>query len=78
MKYKDFEILLKKASLNKKEFSNLSKTAYQTVMNWSRIDKAPDWVISWLENYIKSSKFDKVKKIFFDEVDIENLKSNDA
>ncbi len=78
MTYKEFDNILKTIGLNKKEFAKMVGMSYTSITNWGQKANVPSWVISWLENYIKSSKFDKVKKIFNDEVDIENLKSNDA
>lgn len=54
MDNKVFVELLKKSSLNKKEFSEKTKLAYSTVANWSTTSNVPDWVESWLENYIKA------------------------
>lgn len=67
MDYTKFENILEKAKINKKEFSDIAKTPYQTIMNWKRINNAPDWVEPFLQNYIKSAKFDKAKQIFDDE-----------
>ncbi len=62
MNYKEFEELLKKSDINKKEFSELTELSYQTVMNWNNTDNVPKWVKSWLENYIKAKDLEKVKK----------------
>lgn len=74
MTYKEFDNILKTIGLNKKEFAKMVGMSYTSITNWGQKANVPSWVISWLENYIKSSKFDKVKKIFDDEVNIENLK----
>lgn len=55
-----FVELLKKSDLNKKEFSEKTKLAYSTVANWSTTNNVPDWVESWLQNYIKAKDMDKV------------------
>lgn len=60
MNKQDFEDYLKKASINKKEFAELTELPYQTIMNWNNSDNAPKWVKSWLENYIKAKDMDKV------------------
>lgn len=60
MTHKEFLELLKKAKLNKKEFVELTKLAYSTVVNWSGTDNVPYWVKSWLENYIKAKDIDKI------------------
>ncbi|UXC30530.1 hypothetical protein N3114_05790 [Aliarcobacter butzleri] len=60
MDNKVFVELLKKSSLNKKEFSEKTKLAYSTVANWSTTSNVPDWVESWLENYIKAKLADNI------------------
>nr|DAF25292.1 MAG TPA: RK RWP-RK domain [Caudoviricetes sp.]DAN67431.1 MAG TPA: RK RWP-RK domain [Caudoviricetes sp.] len=67
MEYKIFEEILENAKISKKDFSEIAKIPYQTIMNWKRIDSVPDWVEPFVENYIKSIKFDKARKIFNDE-----------
>ncbi len=54
--HKEFIELLKKAKLNKKKFSELTSLAYSTVVNWSRKDNVPNWIKSWLENYVKANE----------------------
>ena len=61
MSYKEFEELLRKVNINKKEFSNLTELSYQTVMNWNHTDNVPKWVKSWLDNYIKAKCYTDVK-----------------
>ena len=60
MNYKEFEELLKKSDINKKDFSELTELSYQTVMNWNNTDNVPKWVNSWLENYIKVKDLEKI------------------
>lgn len=62
MNNEDFVKALKKASLNKKEFSELTGLAYSTVANWSSSQNIPIWVKSWLENYTKAKDMDKIIK----------------
>jgi len=62
----EFHMLLKEAKLNKKEFSELSKVPYPTVISWGVARKGvvlniPDWVEVFLEYYIKAKKFDYIK-----------------
>ncbi|AXX84531.1 hypothetical protein [Aliarcobacter skirrowii] len=57
-----FEQLLKKANLTKKEFSILVKMNYTSVTNWNGSKNVPDWVESWLENYIKAKVADDIIK----------------
>ncbi len=58
MNYEKFEDMLKKAGLNKKEFSYMVDMSYTGVTNWKQVDTVPSWVYSWLENYIKAKAFD--------------------
>lgn len=60
MDYKDFELLLEKANLNKKEFANLVDMNYVSITNWNKSQKIPNWVKSWLENYIEKKKHEKL------------------
>jgi DNA-binding transcriptional regulator YiaG len=59
----EFDELLEKANLSKKEFSTHCETSYDTIMNWNRTKKVPKWTKSWLENYIDKKKFDKIKEL---------------
>ncbi|MBR8463643.1 helix-turn-helix transcriptional regulator [Campylobacter sp. faydin G-24] len=63
----DFNKLLKQANLSRKEFAEIIGMQYNSVNNWGSSQDFPRWVESWLTNYIKSTKFDKAKKIFDDE-----------
>lgn len=55
----DFESILKKCNLSKKEFATLCDLPYPTLMNWVKADKTPNWVnlglktISKLKNTIR-------------------------
>jgi len=68
LNYKEFEDLLTKIGLNKKEFANITELSYQTVMNWNNIDSVPRWVKSWIENYSAKKKFENIKEILKDEI----------
>lgn len=61
MDYKIFEELLEKAKLSKKEFAQITKIAYQTIMNWKRINNAPEWTEPFIENYIKSNSYNQIR-----------------
>lgn len=61
MIYEEFEELLKKANVNKKEFSSLVEMNYTSITNWKNTDNVPKWVKSWLENYIKSKSYENIK-----------------
>ena len=66
----DFNGLLKRAGLSKKEFAELTGYAYSTVANWGTEDKPiPSWVKSWLDNHIKARTLDSVKDVLCDAPD---------
>lgn len=61
MTTEELKQLLKKASLSKKEFAEISNISYGTIGNWNDTDRPiPPWVESWLKNYIKAKDMDKV------------------
>ena len=49
-----FEELLKSAGLSKKDFSKLVEMNYNSVTNWNKSDKIPQWVGSWLKLYAEN------------------------
>ena len=65
MQLSEFKELLKKAKMNKKDFSALSKVSYGTINSWGVEGRAevPDWVSVFLINYIKVKKLEKIKDI---------------
>ncbi len=64
MTNEEFETMLQPTGLTKKEFAQLVKMSYGSVVNWGRSHQSvPDWVESWLELYIENKKFEKLKKI---------------
>ena len=64
MKKQEFDKLLKDINLTRKEFANLTKSAYSTISNWNDEKKpVPGWVKSWLENYIEKQKHQKMLEI---------------
>lgn len=63
MHYKDFENILLKAKLSKKQFSNLSDTPYPTIMTWYNTNNVPKWVSSWIENYIEAQSLKEIIRI---------------
>lgn len=68
MKKEDFEGQLAKANLTKKKFSREAKVPYSTVLNWNNnITHTPDWVESWLYHYVKSQKYEVIKKMLKDD-----------
>ena len=68
MSYKEFEALLKAIDINKKEFAQLSELSYQTVQSWNKTNNVPNWVKSWIENYIDMKEFEKIKAMTLDEI----------
>jgi DNA-binding transcriptional regulator YiaG len=60
MNYKKFEELLEQAKINKKEFADMVDMNYVSITNWNKSQKIPNWVESWLKNYIKAKDMDKV------------------
>ena len=71
MNKEDFNELLKKANLSKKEFAGIIDMQYTSVNNWGSSQKFPRWVKSWLENYIKAKSYTDVKDKVFE---IEGIK----
>lgn len=63
MNYDEFDLLLKKIDLNKKEFAQMVGMSYTSVTNWKQVEELPAWVDSWLKNYAKSKKFDTAKDL---------------
>lgn len=68
MTYSKFNSILQDLKLSKKAFAEEVGMTYTGVTNWKQVDSVPAWVKSWLENYIKSQKFDKIKDILKDEM----------
>ena len=68
---KEFDEKLKDLNIDRKTFSELTETSYNTVTNWNDENKPiPKWVKSWLENYIKAKSYDSIKDKIFE---IENI-----
>ncbi|QDF28970.1 helix-turn-helix domain-containing protein [Halarcobacter anaerophilus] len=60
MEKEEFNELLKKASLSKKEFASIIGISVGSLNNWGSSQGIPYWVESWLNNYIKAKDMDKV------------------
>lgn len=61
MDREEFNTLLEKANLTKKEFCQIIDLNYNTVNTWgSSSINIPKWVKSWLDNYVKAKDMDKV------------------
>ena len=63
-----FEELLKVAGLSKKDFAGLVEMNYNSVTNWNKSDKIPQWVGSWLHLYIENAKCKELKQLLKDTV----------
>ena len=66
MNYQDFEKLLEKSKLSKKEFASLVDMNYVSITNWNTSNKIPPWVKSWLENYIEKKKHERLTQALRD------------
>ena len=63
MNNKLFEQLLIDAGLTKTDFANLVAMNYNSVTNWNKSDKIPQWVESWLKLYKENKDLTKLKQI---------------
>ncbi|HDZ4253984.1 TPA: XRE family transcriptional regulator [Campylobacter jejuni] len=68
MTYEKFESILKKCNLSKKEFALIVDMSYTSITNWKQNINVPSWVKSWLENYIKAQKYNKIKDLIKDDL----------
>lgn len=68
MDKENFNSLLSKANLSKKDLANQIGMSYGAVNNWGSNSEFPRWVESWLENYIDKKKFENIKNIIKDEI----------
>jgi collagenase-like PrtC family protease len=71
MQLLEFKELLKKANMNKKDFSQITKVSYGTVNSWGVEGRAevPEWVRPFLNNYIEVKKLEKIKSILLENED---------
>lgn len=67
MEKKEFQVLLKEASLKKKDLATMLGIGQLSVNNWGSSKDIPYWVQSWLENYIKAKKYSDVKDLLCDD-----------
>ena len=58
-----FEELLIDAELSKKDFAKLVEMNYNSVTNWNKSDKIPQWVGSWLKLYTENKDLAKLRQI---------------
>jgi DNA-binding transcriptional regulator YiaG len=60
MDKEEFNQLLLRAKLTKKEFAEHIDMTYGAVNNWGSSQQFPRWVESWLQNYIKAKISDDI------------------
>ena len=72
MEKEEFNKLLNKAGITKKEFANIIGISQGSLNNWGSTQNIPYWVESWLENYIKAKTYKDIKDKVFE---IENINS---
>jgi len=65
MQLLEFKELLKKANMNKKDFSKITQVSYGTVNSWGNDGRAevPEWVRPFLNNHVEVEKLQKIKAI---------------
>ncbi|ASQ30249.1 hypothetical protein CAV_0582 [Campylobacter avium LMG 24591] len=64
MTYEEFSLRLKELGLSKKDFANLTGLEATSVTNWkAKNEVKSSWVKSWLDNYEKALKFEKIKEL---------------
>ncbi len=64
MDFQTFKETLKKSGLTIKEFAKMCGLNPNSISgNWKREDKVPQWVETWLNNYIKAKTLDNVKDV---------------
>ena len=60
MEKEEFNSLLEKAQLTKKEFAEILGINQGSLNNWGSSQNIPYWVKSWLENYNKAKFADNI------------------
>ncbi len=64
MDFQTFKETLKKSGLTIKEFAKICGLNPNSISgNWKRENKVPQWVETWLNNYIKAKTLDNVKDV---------------
>jgi hypothetical protein len=60
MDKKEFNNLLEKANLSKKEFSKITGIPYNTIVGWGTSNKpVPSWVKPFIDNYLIAKNIDE-------------------
>lgn len=63
MKKVEFQTLLKRANLKKKDLADILGIGQSSINNWGCSKDIPYWVESWLGNFIKAKKYDEAKNL---------------
>lgn len=64
MTKKEFDLCLKQIGVTRQEFANHTGLTYGAVSNWNDETKPiPQWVDSWIENYIRSKDLEKIVEV---------------
>ncbi len=74
MEKEEFNKLLNKAGITKKEFANIIGISQGSLNNWGSTQNIPYWVESWLENYIKAKTYKDIKDKVFEIEGVESHK----
>ncbi|AJC91471.1 hypothetical protein UPTC5083_01420 [Campylobacter lari] len=65
----EFKKLMNNANLSKKDFAEKLEVSYNAINGWGTNGRDyPYWVKSWLENYIKAQKYNKIKDLIKDDM----------
>ncbi|WP_258108870.1 XRE family transcriptional regulator [Campylobacter lari] len=65
----EFKKLMNNANLSKKDFAEKLVVSYNAINGWGTNGRDyPYWVKSWLENYIKAQKYNKIKDLIKDDM----------
>ncbi|EAI2873038.1 TPA: helix-turn-helix domain-containing protein [Campylobacter jejuni] len=65
----EFKKLMINANLSKKELAEKLEVSYNAINGWGTNGRDyPYWVKSWLENYTKAQKYNKIKDLIKDDL----------
>ncbi|WP_281951894.1 hypothetical protein [Nitrosophilus kaiyonis] len=78
MDFQSFKKTLKKCNLTIKEFAKICGLNPNSIStSWKSKNEVPQWVDSWLQNYIKAKTLDNVKDVVCDDEDKASNTSTD-
>ena len=64
MNYQDFKSKLKECGLTIKKFAEICGLSADSIsVSWREKGKTPQWVDTWLDNYLKAKTLDNVKDV---------------